>query len=78
MSIDYIVDLLSYFIIYSFLGWLLECIYRTIVQKKIVNAGFIFGPFCTIYGFGALIMCLLLNNFKSNYLLLFTMGFIFL
>jgi uncharacterized membrane protein len=42
------------FAIYSFLGWFLEVIYRTYSQKKLVNAGFLLGPFVPIYGFGAL------------------------
>lgn len=43
-----------YLIIYSFLGWCCECIYCSIGQKRIVNRGFMTGPFCPIYGFGAL------------------------
>lgn len=78
MNMEYIINLLSYFIIYSFLGWVLESVYKTILLKKPVNSGFLFGPFCAIYGFGALIMYLLLDSFKENYLLLFIMGVIFL
>ncbi len=41
------------FAIYCFLGWLLEVIYRSLTQRKFVNAGFLFGPFIPIYGLGA-------------------------
>ncbi len=41
-------------VIYSFLGWLCECIYCYILDGKLVNRGFLYGPFCPIYGFGAL------------------------
>ncbi len=41
---------------YSFLGWLIECFYKSLFEKKWVNSGFLSGPFCPIYGFGALFM----------------------
>ena len=44
---------------YSFLGYILECIVLTIEYKKpVVDRGFGHGPFCIIYGFGALGACL--------------------
>ncbi|MCR5625709.1 MAG: putative ABC transporter permease [Lachnospiraceae bacterium] len=39
------------FIFYSFLGWIWESIYCTIVEKKWADRGFLFGPICPIYGF---------------------------
>ncbi len=63
--------ILTYFVIYSFLGWVLESIVRTICEKKIINTGFLIGPFCPIYGFGAIIMLLFLDRFKNNIFLLF-------
>ena len=41
------------FSFYSFLGWALESIYATLMQKRLVNRGFLSGPFCPIYGFSA-------------------------
>ena len=78
MDISEIKNLVAYFIIYSFIGWVLESILKSFLQKKFVNSGFINGPFCPIYGFGAIIMYLFLDNFKSNLLLLFIMSFIVL
>ena len=63
--------ILTYFVIYSFLGWVLESIVRTICERKIINTGFLIGPFCPIYGFGAIIMILFLDGFKNNILFLF-------
>jgi uncharacterized membrane protein/HD superfamily phosphodiesterase len=41
------------FAIYSFIGWIIEVIYRTYTQRKFINAGFLYGYFLPIYGFGA-------------------------
>ena len=53
MLTEQLVYLIAYFLIYSCFGWLLESITKTISQKKFVNSGFLFGPFCPIYGTGA-------------------------
>ncbi|WP_240843160.1 putative ABC transporter permease [Acidaminobacter sp. JC074] len=42
------------FTIYSFIGWGFETALKSIRDKKFVNSGFLFGPFCPIYGVGAL------------------------
>ncbi|HPD57471.1 MAG TPA: HD domain-containing protein [Smithellaceae bacterium] len=49
------------FAAYSFLGWLIEVVYRSISQRKFVNAGFLYGPFIPIYGMGA--FCILALDF---------------
>ena len=74
MDINQITILLAYFVIYSFLGWVLESVYKSYLQKKFVNSGFIFGPFCPIYGFGAIILYLFLDGFKSNFVIVFLVG----
>lgn len=40
----------------AFLGWILESTYRSLSERKFVNAGFLRGPFVPIYGFGALVV----------------------
>ena len=44
------------FCMYSFLGWLIEVLYRSWRQKRFVNAGFLYGPLVPIYGIGALLI----------------------
>lgn len=66
-----ILELLIYFIIYSFLGWVMESCVRSICEKKVINTGFLYGPFCPIYGFGAIIMLLFLNAFENHWFILF-------
>lgn len=71
----FFVKIITYFIIYSFFGWILESVYKSILERKIINSGFLHGPFCPIYGFGAVFMFLCLNNFKNNLILLFIISF---
>ena len=44
------------FAAYCFAGWVAEVIYRSVTQRKFVNAGFLFGPFLPIYGIGAFLV----------------------
>lgn len=78
VNITYIFHIFSYFIIYSFMGWVLETVYKTIYQKKFINSGFLHGPFCPIYGIGAIIMYIFLNIFKDNPIFLFIMAILIL
>lgn len=75
---EIIFNLLTYFIIYSFLGWIMESIFRSIIEKKVINTGFLIGPICPIYGFGASIMFLFLHKLENNIFLLFITSFVLL
>ena len=61
------------FFIYSFLGWSLEVICKFVSDHKFVNRGFLIGPYCPIYGWGALIMTFLLNKYLDDPVTLFIM-----
>lgn len=63
-----------YFMIYSFLGWICECIYCSIPAKKLINRGFLSGPYCPIYGFGATAVILALEPVLYQPILLFGCG----
>lgn len=63
--------ILLYFAIYSFLGWCVESIYKSILDKKLVNSGFLYGPFCPIYAFGAIIMAWILTKLPNNVFIIF-------
>lgn len=53
--------LLSVFIFFigSVTGWIIELIYRRIYHGKLVNPGFLVGPYLPIYGFGLLSLTIL-------------------
>ena len=61
----WIFHLVILFSIYSFIGWLLESVYRSITQRRPINAGFLYGPFVPIYGFGAGFIVILEYAFRS-------------
>lgn len=73
-----LIKIIAYFCIYSLFGWIMESVLKTYMQKKPVNSGFLYGPFCPIYGFGAVIMFLFLQGFKDNIVLLFIIAFLVL
>ena len=67
-NIKYII---LFLIIYSFVGWLLESTYIALYQKKLINSGFLYGPFCPIYGFGSLILIYIFKYLQYNIFLIF-------
>lgn len=66
----------NYMILYSFIGWVWECCYVSVLEKKVVNRGFVSGPVCTIYGVGALAIYLILKPLAGKWVLLFFSGVI--
>ena len=62
------------FVIYSFLGWVMEVIVVIPREKKFINRGFLIGPWCPIYGTGTVLMILLLDKYKNDIPALFVMA----
>jgi len=62
---NYFVDLILFFTLYSFMGWLLETSCVSISEGKFVNRGFLSGPFCPIYGFGTVLIIWSLTILKN-------------
>lgn len=66
--------LVSAFIVYSMLGWMVESAYMSICNRKLTNRGFARSPFCPIYGFGAVIGYILLHPLNGHFLKLYLVG----
>ena len=62
------------FISYAFLGWCMEVICKLIEKGKFINRGFLIGPYCPIYGWGAIAITLLLKRYTYDVLVLFVMS----
>ena len=69
-------ELILYFFLYSFFGWLCECIYCSIPAHTFINRGFLAGPYCPIYGCGALAVLHILDPFGFSIPLMFVMGIV--
>ena len=66
--------LIAAFIIYSVIGWLVESIYMSLCNRKLTNRGFGRGPFCPIYGFGAVIGYIVLHPLSEHLVGLYLAG----
>lgn len=56
-----------YFILYSIIGWIYEVFLEVVVYRwGFSNRGALFGPYCIIYGVGALILILLFSGLKKK------------
>lgn len=67
----------AYFIIYSVIGYIIETVFGMVTKGVIESRqSFLYGPFCAIYGLGAVVMILSLKYFNKNHNTLFVGGFI--
>ena len=57
--------LIFLFFIFSFIGWTIEVAYRSITNKKLINPGFLKGPYVPLYGTGGIII-LIIYSFIGN------------
>ena len=64
------------FIIYSFIGWIMEVRYNYFDCKRWMNRGFLIGPICPIYGVGSILMILFLQEYRTQPFVLFVLAII--
>ena len=69
-----VLQLFLAFLTYSCLGWVCETVYCSIGQRKFVNRGFLNGPLCPVYGFGAMAVLFFLRPVRENLLVLYLSG----
>lgn len=73
LGIEIIEKYFLWLVFYSVVGWIYETILCSIQERHFVNRGFLNGPYCPIYGFGALLDILILGKI-SNPVYLFLLG----
>lgn len=71
------INLLWYFVFFSFLGWCVDEIYYLITEKKFANRGFLSSPFAPMYGIGAVLIDLCFSEL-TEFPLLVLLGSILL
>ena len=67
-----LIQILAYFIIYSIIGFIIETIFGLLTKGVLESRkSFLYGPFCGIYGVGAVVMIVGLQHLKKNNYTLF-------
>lgn len=69
-------QLLWFFLIYSFAGWIGEVAAAVVKHHKFVNRGFVTSPVCPIYGIGAVTFAVFLPDLMDHIFFLFLGGMI--
>ncbi len=60
-------DYFLYFMLYSVIGWIYEVFLEVVVYRwGFSNRGALFGPYCVVYGFGAVILLLTLSGLMKK------------
>lgn len=67
---------LAFFFIYCFFGWCIESTIVSYSKKKLINRGFLKGPFLPLYGSGALVMLVSTLWVKDNIILVYAIGLV--
>ena len=63
---DTIINYVFMFFVFSAIGWAIECTYRSLGEKRIINSGFLYGPMCPIYGTGCLVFDVILVPISAS------------
>ena len=70
-------QILEYFIVYSILGYVIETLYGLLTKGVIESRqSMLYGPFCCIYGLGAICLLCIPKSAKKNNWTIFIAGFI--
>lgn len=76
-NIDYkLSDLILIFFTVAMVGWLWEIMLCLIYEERLVNKGTMMGPWLPIYGYGAVLILMLLKKYRKKPLNLFLMAFL--
>ena len=60
-----------YFIVFAFIGWLIETAFSYYSLGHFTKRGFLYGPLCPIYGWGAIILIMFFSTYKKKNFKLF-------
>lgn len=76
---EYWINLILLFFIYSFAGWCMEVILKYRQYHRFINRGFLTGPVCPIYGCGAALITVVIGNLanvESGIVMTFALSFV--
>lgn len=61
-------EYVTIFFVYSILGWSMEVLYFLVRERKLMNRGFLLGPFCPIYGAGLVGITMLFQDDRGGFI----------
>ncbi|MBR0508887.1 MAG: putative ABC transporter permease [Clostridia bacterium] len=67
MKLTSFFNLVLMFFLFSMIGWAVECTYRSLGERRLINSGFLNGPMCPIYGTGVLVFEILLTPIREPF-----------
>lgn len=67
-----------FFIIGSFVGWLLECVFKAASRHFERAPGILYSPFCILYGVGTVLLATIIPSITDNTFLLFILSAVIL
>lgn len=62
------------FFVSAVLGWMMEVACKLVEFRRFINRGFLIGPYCPIYGFGAVAVTAALDRYADSPALVFVMA----
>lgn len=71
--------LVKYFFIFftcCLIGWIYEEVYYLIDRGKLINSGFLYGPYLPVYGVGGIFIYMFTNKYKKNPVIIFILSFV--
>lgn len=74
MHLYFVSRWILFFFLYSFMGWVWESCYVSVKERRLVNRGFMHGPFLPLYGSGAVMVLLCTMGVRDHIILVFALG----
>lgn len=71
LSLTELTPVFLYFLIYSFLSYIIEIVWCSVRARRLINRGFLFGPVLPVYGISMVLVIFLTKSFKDNLVWLF-------
>lgn len=75
-NLNIIIEYFLLFTTYAVMGWIMEVIIFYFKTGSFVNRGFLIGPYCSIYGFGCILITVLFGKYKDKPFKLFFLSFL--
>lgn len=66
-----IYEFICWIFFYSVIGWIYESVLCSVSERRWINRGFLNGPYCPVYGFGAVLNILIMDGINNIFILFY-------